>query len=140
MKKAQAMKSMQHGCNGAAGWRMAVMAAGLLSGIGIASPAPLTEPETVFYGRIVGTGSHQPFLVTDGELHWRILTADGRDLAFTARIRPQKDEAYSYRLKVPHHALGAGLTTAAGVPLKAGLEIHPHVSIEVTGLAATVAG
>jgi hypothetical protein len=141
MKKAQAMNSMQHGCDGAFGWRIAVMTAGLLvSAAGLALAAPLTEPETIFYGRITGTGSHQPFPVTEGELRWTILTAGGRDLAFSARIRPQKDETYTYRLNVPHHALGAGLVTAAGVPLKAGLEVHHHFSIEVNGVAATIAG
>ena len=34
--------------------------------------ASITEPATVFYGKILGVGSGQPFLVTEGHLTWII--------------------------------------------------------------------
>lgn len=141
-EKPQAMKSEQHGWIGggsrwSARWVGVVGWAVALAG---AVAAPLTEPETLFYGRILGTGSAQPFEVTQGELRWTLRAADGRDLMFRAEIKPQRDETFVYRLKIPHHALGSGLVSAAGLPLKVDEEIHHHLAIEVNGMAATIAG
>lgn len=141
-EKPQAMKSEQHGwIGGGSRWlARGTVVMGWACALAGAVAAPLTEPETVFYGRILGTGSAQPFEVTQGELIWTLRAADGRDLMFRAEIKPQRDETFVYRLKIPHHALGSGLVSAAGLPLKADDEIHHHLSIEVNGLAATIAG
>jgi hypothetical protein len=141
-EKPQAMKSEQHGWIGG-GSRWSARLAGLMGWAGAlagAVAAPLTEPETQFYGRILGTGSAQPFEVTQGELIWTLRAADGRDLVFRAEIKPQRDETFVYRLKIPHHALGSGLVSAAGLPLKVDEEVHHHLAIEVNGMAATIAG
>ena len=37
-----------------------------------AGAASITEPSTVFYGKVLGTGGLQPFLMTEGELVWTL--------------------------------------------------------------------
>jgi len=85
-----------------------------------AHAASLPEPSTVFYGKILGTGSEQPFLITEGELEWTIRRADGTDLSLRATLYPFNKGTYSYRLDVPHEALALGLMPdCTSVPLAA---------------------
>src|SRR5688572_14976641 len=106
-----------------------------------AGAASLSEPATVFYGKIWGTGSEEPFLVTTGALEWTIRRADGVDVKLQARIRPQNDSEFCYRLNVPHEALAAGLASSTNsVPLGGAQEAHSHFRIRVEGLPARIAG
>ena len=101
----------------------------------------LQEPATVFYGRIIGTGSVQPFVVTEGDLHLTIRRADGTSLPLRTRVWPFKNGEFSYRLNVPHEALAHGLTTSSQtLPLKTADESHAIVEILVNGLPARIAG
>lgn len=103
--------------------------------------AAIPEPSTVFYGRITGTGSAQPFPITEGTLEWVIETASGRNLRLTAPIRPVRDSGFAYRLNVPHHALALGLASdGLSVPLKAATEAHRHLEVKVNGLRAILSG
>src|SRR5262245_53850457 len=56
--------------------RLAVLAAAAAASLSFASAnlraASITEPATVFYGNITGTGSSVPFPVDEGELIWTI--------------------------------------------------------------------
>lgn len=79
--------------------------------------APITEPSTVFYGKVTGTGGAQPFAVTDGTLEWVILKADGSEMVLRAPLYPLNGGEYSYRLDVPHSALAYELDDTQGIPL-----------------------
>lgn len=106
-----------------------------------ANAASITEPATVFYGKIIGTGSEQPFLVTTGVLEWVVRRADGVDLKLQTTIRPQNDPEYSYQLNVPHEALAAGLTGSTNsVPLGITEQTHTHFRITVDGLPTRILG
>ena len=50
---------------------------GLTAIPGRARAQSISEPYTVFYGKVLGTGSAQPFLITAGQLQWTIQRADG---------------------------------------------------------------
>lgn len=106
-----------------------------------ATGATIPEPATVFYGRITGTGSAQPFPITEGTIEWVIETAGGRPLRLTAPIRPVNDSEFAYRLNVPHQALSLGLASeGSAVPLKAAVETHRHLEVKVNGQRAILGG
>lgn len=123
-----------------------LLAGGLLTlaatiGAGPTRALSLQEPPAVFYGRITGTGSVQPFLVTQGEMRWTLRRADGTTLVLHARLWPQNDGAFSYRLNVPQQALANGLTVSADtLPLRKIQETHAIAEILVDGLPARIAG
>ncbi|MBI2929816.1 MAG: type I secretion C-terminal target domain-containing protein [Verrucomicrobia bacterium] len=106
-----------------------------------AHAASITEPATVFYGKIVGTGSARPFQVTDGQLAWTIRRADGVDVTTRATVRRLNGGEYSYRLSVPHEALALGVSASRGsVPLAAVDQTHQHLRITVNGQNARIVG
>ena len=120
----------------AAAWATALVALALQ-----VHGASLPEPSTVFYGKILGTGSEQPFLVTEGELEWTNQRADGTDLSLRTTLYPFNKGAFSYRMDVPHEALSLGLSPAtASVPLAADEETHVHATILVNGALAQIVG
>src|SRR5690606_15041039 len=103
--------------------------------------ASIAEPSTVFYGRIIGTGSDQPFLVTSGELEWRIERPDGSFLVLRKELWPLRDGEFSYRLDVPHEALALVLQASpASVALQSVEERHSISGITAGGGPAGVAG
>lgn len=102
--------------------------------------APITEPSTVFYGKVTGTGGAQPFAVTDGTLEWVILKADGSEMVLRAPLYPLNGGEYSYRLDVPHSALAYELDDTQGIPLPPSMETNVHVSATVDGLSAVFVG
>ena len=106
-----------------------------------AQAAAIREPATVFYGRILGTGSERPFVVTTGELRWTLRRADGRELTLRTGLFPLRGGDFSYRLNVPHEALALGVTASSGtVPLGGALQTHEHLQITVNGMNATIRG
>lgn len=103
--------------------------------------APITEPETVFYGQVVGTGSSRPFVLTEGTLRWTVRRSDGSPLELRARLWPHQNGAISYRLNVPHAALASGLTVEPGnIPLRSTPETQVITQITIDGIPARVAG
>ena len=114
------------------------LAALLLAGAGFS--APITEPSTVFYGKITGTGGAQPFPVLEGTLEWTIQKADGSELLLRTVLFPLADGEYSYRLDVPHSALAYELDDTQGIPLPPSSETNAHVSATVDGLIAMFVG
>lgn len=101
----------------------------------------LKEPPTVFYGRIIGTGSSQPYQINEGTLEWTVQRPGGQTLPLKAKVWPLNNGEFSYRLDVPHEALALGLVVSeSAVPLKAMPETYAVGEIRVNGLRARVAG
>lgn len=115
---------------------------GTLAGIALAvSGASISEPATVFYGKIVGTGSERPFVVTDGQIRWQLRDANGAEIVLQARLWPQGGGEFSYRLSVPHTALSAGLQASPNaVALRRTEETLSHARITVNGKPARFVG
>ena len=94
-----------------------------LAGLGGGSEsraATVSEPETIFYGRIINRLSGQTYVLSEGALTWRIRRSNGTLVTLTAELQPLKGGVYSYRLNVPHQALGLGLLSSTSVvPLTA---------------------
>jgi len=104
-----------------------------------ASRAEISEPDTIFYGKIVNRTSGEEYVLKQGTLSWVIKRPDGRLLTLSASLQPLKNGTYSYQLKVPHQALTYGLTvSSAAVPLSAQPATCSHVQITVDGSAASV--
>src|SRR6476646_5788314 len=122
-------------------WKGAVLGGLLASGLLVTCPvhAEISEPETVFYGKIVNRTSGQEYLLTHGTLFWVISRPDGSRLTLNGSLEPLNNGAYSYRLKVPHEALAYGLSvSASAVPLGTKPAACSHVQIMVDGSFATI--
>ena len=101
----------------------------------------ISEPHTVFYGKVLGTASAQEFLVTDGQLEWTIQRSDGESVTLQTSLYPLNDNTYSYRLNVPHSALALGLSPdPGGVPLPPSPQVNVHAEVTVDGQVATLLG
>lgn len=115
------------------------------AGLAFASPRipaqTVSEPPTLFYGKVVGTGSAQPFLITEGELVWTIRRHDGVDVTLRTHLFALGDNLYSYRLEVPHAAIALGLPDDPyGVPMPPTPAVSVHASVTVDGQRATLLG
>ena len=123
--------------------RVAGVVAGWLAWLALApavAAQTFSEPATIFYGKVVGVGSPQPFPITAGALQWTIQRADGEAVALTTSLYAMQDGTYSYRLEVPHAVLGLGLTLVGGVPMPPLPQTHVHSSVTVDGEPATLLG
>src|SRR5215471_349469 len=70
-----------------------------------ASATSVTEPPTIFYGKIIDISSPYGSLVTTGALTWVVHRADGLNQVLRATIQPLNGGLYSYSLNAPHEAL-----------------------------------
>lgn len=104
--------------------------------------ATITEPGTVFYGKIFSVGkANLPYQLTEGQLTWIIKRNDGGNLVLRAQLKALNDGEYSYRLSVPHEALAPGLDyTSGGVPLASADQAQTHLVVAVNGQAARLLG
>jgi len=101
--------------------------------------AGISEPDTVFYGKIVNRTSGQEYLLTNGHLAWIIGSADGSQVTLTANLAAVRGGDFSYRLNVPHQALSSGLDISSGsVPLTIQASVCSHLQITVDGFAASI--
>lgn len=101
----------------------------------------ISEPHTVFYGKVLGTASAQDFLITEGKLVWTIERADGVSITLETSLYPLHDNTYSYRLNVPHSALALGLPAdVGGIPLPPTPQINIHTEVTVDGQPAVLLG
>jgi hypothetical protein len=117
-----------------------LLAAGMVAAI---SPraSRISEPDTILYGRIVERTSNREFLVTSGQLSWKLRTtgAAPKEYNFTTRLEPIGNGVYSYRLTIPHQVLAYDLTinsksiglAAASIPVQ-------HLSVELDGKPLTL--
>jgi len=120
-----------------------LVVAGLLAFAGheALAQSSFSEPSTVFYGKIIGTGSAKPFMIYDGDLSWTITRHDGTDITLAAQLYRMDDGTYSYRLNLPHSALALGLSSSmGGIPLPPVSEINTHKSVRVNGQNAVLLG
>ena len=100
-----------------------------------------SEPATVFYGKVLGTGSARDFLITAGTLAWTIQRADGSEVTLTTALFPLADGTLSYRLDVPHSAFALGLSSApGGIPMPPVPQTNLHKKILVDNETATLLG
>ena len=107
----------------------------------LAFAAGIMEPATTFYGKVLGTGDAQPFLITEGKLNWTIRRADGVDVALRASLYAYNNGAFSYRLDVPHSAISLGLSAnGSSVPLALTEQTHRHLGITLEGEPVTLLG
>jgi len=110
--------------------------AGLLLATG-AFAAGVPEPETVFYGRIINRSSGQVYQLTNGTLSWTVRRQNGATLTLTSPLRALKGGEFSYRLNVPHQALGLGMSVSNDViPLTAQPAACSLLDVRVDGTAA----
>ena len=107
----------------------------------VLSPLPthaarISEPDTVIYGRIVQRLSGREFLLTQGELVWKLRTRGpaGREHEIRTRLAPLANGLYSFQLRLPHQVLAYDLSVdERTVPLTAAGATVEHVSITVDG-------
>src|SRR4051794_38658178 len=62
----------------------------------LTSLAGISEPGTVFYGRIVNRMSGQEYLLTNGHLVWIIGRADGSQITLAANLAALRGGDFSY--------------------------------------------
>ena len=109
-----------------------------------AAAASFSEPCTVFYGKVLGTGSAQPFLITGGQLAWTITKSDGSTVTLTTSLYPYQGpqgNAFSYRLDVPHSAFALDLEPPEGaIPMPTLPQVNVHTSVKLDGAAAALLG
>ncbi len=117
------------------------LAGGIAALLAVLAPsahaAAISEPATVFYGKVIVTDAVRPYLLTEGTLLWTIEKSGGGTLALRATLREVNEGEFSYRLNVPHEALLSGLPiNSAALPLGAVAQTHAHGQITVQGLPA----
>jgi len=106
-----------------------------------AQAASIQEPSTVFYGKVIGVGDAQPFIIHEGTLVWTIRNGNGSNVVFNATLFPLKDGEFSYRLDIPHSAVAYDLELPdIGIPLPAVSQTNSHVSAKVNGLSVEFIG
>ena len=116
-------------------------AAGLALAAAPVGAQSVSEPPTVFYGKVLGTRSAHPFLVTEGDLAWTIQRHDGTAVTLRTQLFALGDGLYSYRLEVPHSAIALGLPSdPGGVPMPPTPEVNVHATVTVDGQRATLLG
>ncbi len=101
--------------------------------------ADISEPQTIFYGRIINRTSGQEDLITQGNLVWNITGPDGAFISVTNTLQPLNGGMYSYKLLVPHEALGYGLQVSSNsLPLPPTPVSYTNFQITVDGNTATI--
>ncbi len=125
---------------GVRGLFLAACCAILWSGLP-ARGAAFSEPYTIFYGKVLGTASEQPFLIEEGKLVWTIQRSDGSSLTLKTTLYPFHNGQFSYQLQVPHSALALGLEPSDdGIPMPPAPSTHVHAGVTVNGKTAVLLG
>lgn len=103
----------------------------------------ISEPGTVFYGRIVHVSAGHEYLLTEGNLVWTFRSAvqGGREYSFSAKLEPLAAGQFSYRLDIPHEALAYTLTPSDGaVPLTGAGTLVESLRMSLDGYPLTLVG
>lgn len=100
----------------------------------------LSEPSTVFYGKVLNQSGVLEHVISEGELEWKVKgTEDDEPISLRSALAEYAGGEYSYRLDVPHHVLALGLESAdKSVPIGAGDSSHRHLAIQVNGRPAVI--
>ncbi len=134
------MKTNHHRLIGQALWGAALTLC-LAGASQPAAAASFSEPHTVFYGKVLGTASARPFLITQGQMTWTITRADGTTVTLQTSLYAYQSNTLSYRLDVPHSAFALGLDPDPGsVPMPPIPEINVHTAVKIDGVTATLLG
>lgn len=117
-----------------------LVVAPLLNSISFAAGVTsVSEPETVFYGRILDRSGPVDHIVTEGTLSWLVKKADGSTISLSSTLFPLKNGEFSYSLRVPHEVLSLGLTASPrAVALGTAATLQTHLQISLDGFAATI--
>jgi hypothetical protein len=108
----------------------------LIVGVRASVALHIPEPATVIYGRVFQVSGNREFLLTEGDLVWKIrnLSQAGREYTLRAKLEPIGDGRFSYRLTVPHQVLAYDLSVAdKAVPLTATGSSLQHGEITLNG-------
>lgn len=106
--------------------------------------ATIPEPDTIFYGRVLNFDHGNELLVTDGQLDWtiRLQGDNGRTYHLQTLLELNTNGGFSYRLKVPHEALVAGLAgtdlSPVAIPLANVDSRYSHTEIRINGALAKI--
>src|SRR4051812_27825343 len=101
--------------------------------------ADISEPETIFYGKVINRTSGQEDLLTQGSLVWTLSGTDGRQLTLMATLQPINGGMYSYQLLVPHEALNYGFDVSSNsISLPPVPVTYTHLQITVDGVPASL--
>lgn len=99
----------------------------------------ISEPDTILYGRIVNRAGSAEQVVIAGTLTWTFQLPGGESRSYAATLEPLQGGAYSYRLRLPHSLVGAGLQSASGsLPLAVDQATYGFGDILVNGARALV--
>ncbi|MGK0188774.1 MAG: hypothetical protein ACI9R3_004588 [Verrucomicrobiales bacterium] len=102
-------------------------------------PVTISEPDTILFGRIVNRAGAAEEFVSDGMLTWSFQLPDGSEKTLTTRLESLHDGRYSYRLKMPHSLVAAGLRpTPQSLPLALDPRSFGFAEILVNGAKAVV--
>ncbi len=102
--------------------------------------ARISEPDGVFYGRIVSQVGDYEYQFTHGKLEWTIKSPiDEREYAFSTDLEPLANGRYSYRLHIPYALLAYDFDISEkALPLTAsGIEFLHH-DIRVDGFPVQI--
>jgi len=98
--------------------------------------AGITEPPSVFYGRIYQRIGDWEFAITEGQISWTIAntTLAGQTYQIQAPLRSNGAEGLGYLFRVPHQVLAYDLTVQSNAaPLTAGGFQFEHRDVRVNG-------
>lgn len=115
----------------------------LLAGASVsltAHAASISEPPTIFYGQVIGTGGAQPFVLTEGDLEWTIMRNDGSELDISTILYAQNAGEISYQINVPAALAGDDFDSIIGIPLPALGNTNEHARVSVNGTPAELIG
>ncbi|MDB6030529.1 MAG: Hemolysin-type calcium-binding region [Verrucomicrobiales bacterium] len=128
-------------CSTARSLRWTSLFLGLLAGLcgAMTGQAGITEPATVFYGKVINRTSGQEYALTNGHLVWILRRSDGSSVSLSTELTVLRGGDFSYRLDVPHQALSSGLDVASNnVPLTIQASTWSHLQISVDGFPASI--
>jgi hypothetical protein len=101
--------------------------------------AGITEPETIFFGKVINRTTGQEYVMTNGALSWVIVKPDASRITLATKLQAIKDGDFSYRLNIPHQALSSGLdVNTNAVPLTTQPAACAHLQITVDGFPAKI--
>jgi hypothetical protein len=117
---------------------------GLTSLVASISSAQLTEPDTVFYGKVLHHGGGEPQILTAGNLAWRVVPpGGGAAFIVKADLTSWENGQFSYSIRIPRKIAISGVpeySVSAGLPVLADTTLrYSHADITVNGQAARLA-
>ena len=102
----------------------------------------ISEPDTLFYGKVYAQSGNTTFPLRSGTLSWSIGRSDEAEsgpLSVSSQLEALAGD-FSYRIRIPHTALIQDAATSIDtIPLPHTIVQHAIIDIRYNGLPATVA-